>query len=108
MDIILTAVAALFVPVVNALCGAVYGTVLLTADMFLLARTVRGVVNGAKHGRDGSRKMVVDYLVRFLFLGAGLYLAVTAPFIDIICAAVPLLYPKLVYPLRAILVKKEG
>jgi len=108
MDIILVAVASMFVPVVNALCGALYGTLLLTADMFFLSLTVRGVVNGAKHGKNGSRKMVIDYLLRLMFLGAGLYVAVRLSFVSIICTAVPLLYPKVVYPLKAILVKKEG
>jgi len=108
IDIILIAVAALFVPFVNALCGALLGTVLLTADMFFLSLTVHGVVTGAKRGRDGSKKMVIDYLTRLLFLGAGLFIAVKIPFVSIICTAIPLLYPKLVFPLRAILVKKEG
>lgn len=108
MDIILVAVAALFVPFVNALCGALFGTVLLVADLFFISFSVRDVVRDAKKGKDGTKKTVAGYLLRYLFLAAGLYIALVLPFTSIICAAIPLFYPKVIYLLKATLVKKEG
>lgn len=108
MNIVLIAVASLFVPFVNALCGALFGTVLLVADLFFISLSVRDIVSGARRGKDGSAKMVFHYLLRYLFLAAGLYLALVLPFSSVICAAIPLFYPKVIYLLKATLVKKEG
>lgn len=108
IDIILVAVAALFVPVINALSGSLFGTVLLAADMFFLSLTVNSIAKGARRGKNGTAKMVLHYLLRLTFIGAGLYLALKLSFVSIICTAVPLLYPKVIYPVKAIIKKKEG
>lgn len=105
IDIILVAVASLFVPVINALSGAFLGTVLLAADMFFLSLSVHSIAKGARMGKNGTSKMVVHYLLRLIFIGAGLYLALKLSFVSIICTAVPLLYPKIIYPIKAVIKK---
>ena len=42
------------------------------------------------------------------FLAAGLYAALKLSFVNIICTAIPLFYPKVIYPAKAIFSKKEG
>ncbi|MBE6852838.1 MAG: hypothetical protein E7505_05115 [Ruminococcus sp.] len=108
MDIVLIAAAALFVPVINAFAGAMLGTLLLAADMFFLAFTVHNIARDARKGKNGTAKMITSYILRFLFVAAGLYLALNLTFVSIICTAIPLFYPKVIYPLKAILKKKEG
>ena len=108
LDIILTAAAAFFIPVTDALAGALLGTVLLAADLFFISLTVHSVVRGAVRGKNGTAKMVSQYMLRLLFLGAGLYAALEIPHVNFICAAVPLLYPKVIFPAKAIFTKKEG
>lgn len=108
MDIVLVAAASLFVSFVQALTGAVLGTVLLAADLFLLSLSVQSISKGARRGKNGTAKMIAHYLFRFLFLGAGLYAALKLSFVNIICTAIPLFYPKVIYPAKAIFSKKEG
>lgn len=108
IDIILIAVASFFVPFVQAFTGAVFGTVLLAADMFFLSLSVQSVARGARRGKNGTAKMIALYLLRFIFLAAGLYAALNLKFVSIICTAVPLFYPKVIYPAKAIFSKKEG
>ena len=108
LDIILVAVAAAFIPIPDALAGALFGTLLLAADLFFISLTVHSVVRGAVRGRNGTAKMVSQYMLRLIFLGAGLYAALEIPHVNFICAAVPLLYPKVIFPAKAIFTKKEG
>ncbi len=108
IDIILTAMASLFVPFVYALSGALLGTVLLAADLFFLSLTVDSIAREARRGRNGTSKMVFHYILRFLFVGLGLWVAFKIDFSALVCAALPLLYPKVIYPLKAIIKKKEG
>ena len=108
LDIILVAVAAAFTPFSDALAGALFGTLLLAADLFFISLTVHSVVRGAVRGRNGTAKMVSQYMLRLIFLGAGLYAALEIPHVNFICAAIPLLYPKVIFPAKAIFTKKEG
>lgn len=108
MDIVLVAAASLFVSFVQAMTGAVLGTILLSADMFLLSLSVQSVAKGAKRGKNGTAKMIAHYLLRIMFLSAGLYAALKLSFVSIICTAIPLFYPKVIYPCKAIFSKKEG
>ena len=108
MDIILIAAGAFFVSFINALCGAVYGTLLLTVDLFLLSLSVQSVAKGAKKGKNGSAKMTALYVLRMAVLFVCMLAALKASFISIVCTAVPLFYPKLIYPFKSILRKKEG
>ncbi|MBR6925270.1 MAG: hypothetical protein IKH50_12145 [Oscillospiraceae bacterium] len=108
LDIILVAVASAFTPFIGALTGALFGTLLLACDLFFISLTVHSVVRGAVGGKNGTAVMISQYILRLLFLGAGLFAAVEIPFMNFICAAVPLLYPKIIFPLKAIFEKKEG
>ena len=107
LDIILVAVAAAFTPFTDALAGALFGTLLLAADLFFISLTVHSVVRGAVRGRNGTAKMISQYILRLLFLGAGLYAALAIPHMNFICAAVPLLYPKVIFPAKALFIKKK-
>lgn len=100
--------ASFFVPVINAVGGAALGTILLAADMFFLMLSVQNISNGAKQGRNGTAKAITFYILRMVFIVFGLYIALEFQYTSIICAAIPLFYPKLIYPLKAILIKKEG
>ena len=108
LDIVLVAAASLFVSFVQALTGAVLGTILLAADMFLLSLSVQSVAKGVRRGKNGTAKMIAHYLLRIMFLAAGLYAALKLSFVNIICTAIPLFYPKVIYPAKAIFSKKEG
>jgi hypothetical protein len=108
IDIVLIAAASLFVPFINALTGALLGTLLLTADMFFLSLSVHSIAREARKGKNGTAKMITSYILRILFVGAVLFLALNLSFISIICTAVPLFYPKVIYPVKAIIEKKGG
>lgn len=107
-DVLLVTAASFFVPFLHAFSGAVFGTVLLILDMFFLSLSVQSVSNGAKKGKNGSAKMTALYLLRIIFVAAGLYLALNLSFVSIICTCLPLFYPKIIYPAKAIIKKKEG
>ncbi len=108
MDVVLVIVAAFFIPVINALCGAALGTLLLGAEMFFLMLGVQNISNGARQGRNGTAKAVTFYILRMAFIALGLYVALVFKYTSIVCTAIPLFYPKLIYPVKAILIKKEG
>ncbi len=108
MNVLLVVIAVFFMPVINAITGAAFGTLLLAADMFLLLLSVQSAANGAKRGRNGTAKAITFYILRMIFILIGLYVALILPFVSIMCAAVPLFYPKIIYPAKAILIKKEG
>lgn len=109
MDIALVAAGTFFVPFVNALTGALYGTFLLAADLFFLSVSVQNIASGAAAGKkNGSSKMTFFYILRMIFLFVCLLAAVKVSFISIVCTVIPLFYPKLIYPFRSIIRKKEG
>ena len=78
------AVAAVFTPFTDALAGALSGTLLLAADLFFISLTVHSVVRGAVRGRNGTAKMISQYILRLLFLGAGLYAALIIPHVNLL------------------------
>lgn len=108
MDIVLAVAGSFFVAPLNAVLGALYGTCLLIFDMFMLSFSVQKAAKGARIGKNGTPAMIAGYIFRYVAVGAGLYIAVIMPFISVICTAVPLFYPKFIYPAKAIFYKKEG
>ncbi len=108
LDVFLFFAALLFTSPLKALVGILIGTMLVLLDMFFLSLSVESIAAGARRGKDGSRKMKAHYALRMIFVAVVLGLAWLIPFSDPICAAIPLFYPKVIYPLKAIFKKKEG
>ncbi len=103
-------IASFYINVSDAVFGFLLGTILLAADLFFIALSVQDAARGALAGsKNGSKKAVFYYILRFLFLGVFLVLALKIKSISFPCTIIPLFYPKLIYPVKAVIFsKKEG
>ena len=85
--------------------GLVIGTLGMLINLFLLGRSVSGIIRS--RGRKGNTKMFLGYLLRATVTVA---IVATASFFGIPCmvgAALPVLYPRLVYGGRTLFRKEE-
>ena len=111
LDIVLIIAALAFIPFINILTGVIFGTLLLILDMFFLSLSIQSIASDAKNGKivkTSSTKMTFSYFMRLIFIASGLFLALKLPFMSVMCAAIPLFYPKVIYFIKAIFCKKEG
>ncbi len=111
LDVVLIISALAFIPFINILTGVFFGTLLLILDMFFLSLSIQSIIADAKNGNNGNKgsaKMTFLYILRLIFIASGLFLALKLPFMSVICTAIPLFYPKLIYFIKAIFCKKEG
>jgi hypothetical protein len=85
--------------------GLVCGTLGVLTNLFLLGRSVNEIVNSK--GRRGNTRMFLGYLVR---AGIMVVIVSAASFVSIPCmigAAVPLIYPKLIYGGKTLLGRRK-
>ncbi len=87
--------------------GLALGTLVMTLNFIILGfsaeRAVERSVSSAK------RYMFASYLVRFTIMGVLFAVSVRSPYINVVTAAVPQLYPRICYTLDAAVKKrKEG
>lgn len=108
LDVAAVIISLFFVPWFTALSSILAGTLLLMLEMTMLAVSVRKIAAGARRGKNGSVQMAFYYLLRICVIAAVLYAAVRIPFLNMICTAIPLFYPKLIYFGQSIFVKKGG
>ncbi len=107
IDIIGTVIASVYISTFDAVFGFLLGTILLFADLFFIMLSTMSIARGALAGRNGSKRMVFYYILRMLFLGVFLVLALRIKSISFVCTIIPLFYPKLIYPVKAIISRKE-
>ena len=85
----------------SLLLGGVWGNLVSVGNFFLMGRSAEKALR-LNSGKSAQTYMNTMYCLRYL----GLFLAMTAaalvPFIDLICAAVPLFFPKLVISVRGL------
>lgn len=83
------------------LLGGVWGNLVCAGNFFLMGKSAEKSLRRGS-GKSAQNYMNTMYCLRYL----GLFLAMTAaafvPFIDLICAAVPLFFPKIVITLRGL------
>lgn len=85
----------------SLLLGGAWGNLVSIGNFFLMGRSAEKALR-RNSGKSAQTYMNTMYCLRYL----GLFLAMTAaalvPFIDLICAAVPLFFPKLVISVRGL------
>ena len=83
------------------LLGGVWGNLVCAGNFFLMGKSAEKSLRRGS-GKSAQSYMNTMYCLRYL----GLFLAMTAaafvPFIDLICAAVPLFFPKIIITLRGL------
>ncbi len=94
-------------PCIEIPAGLALGTLVMTLNFIILGfsaeRAVERSVSSAK------RYMFASYLVRFTIMGVLFAVSVRSPYINVVTAAVPQLYPRICYTLDAAVKKrKEG
>lgn len=85
--------------------GAIYGIALCVLNFLLLGKTAQKAVRmDAKSARNYMNTM---YCLRYLGLFAALTAAAFIPFMSLICAVVPLFFPKVAITARAIIQRNK-
>ena len=79
--------------------GAVYGNVICTANFFLMGVTAQKAVR--RSPKSAQAYMNTMYCMRYLGLFVTMTAAALLTFINLLAAAVPLLFPKIVITIRA-------
>lgn len=87
--------------------GLCLGTLVMLVNFTLLGfsseRAVERTISSAK------RYMFMFYIIRFAIMGCLFAISVKSPYINIVAAAIPQLYPKVFYTLNAaVKARKEG
>ncbi|MDO5560220.1 MAG: ATP synthase subunit I [Oscillospiraceae bacterium] len=108
IDVAAVFIASFFVSVGTATVSILTGTLLLAVEMILLAISVNSAAANAKDGKNGSVMMAVQYIIRIIIIASVLYVSLKVSYLNIICTALPLFYPKIIYFGRSFLTKKEG
>lgn len=87
--------------------GLALGTLVMAVNFILLGfsseRAVERSISSAK------RYMFLFYIIRFAIMGCLFAVSVMSPYINVVAAAIPQLYPKISYTLEAaVKARKEG
>lgn len=83
------------------LLGGVWGNLVCVGNFFLMGRSAEKAVRRGT-GKSAQTYMNTMYCLRYLGLFLAMTVAAFVPFIDLICAAVPLFFPKIIYTVKGL------
>ena len=83
------------------LLGGVWGHLVCVGNFFLMGKSAEKALRRGS-GKSAQTYMNTMYCMRYLGLFLAMTVAAFVPFIDLICAAVPLFFPKIIITLRGL------
>ncbi len=83
--------------------GLLLGTITMLGSMWLLSRTMLKIAEQAKETGTHDRRYLKSYLLRMLMTGTAFVIAYRYRPVAALGTAIPLLYPRLIYTLGALL-----
>lgn len=86
--------------------GLLAGTAVMTLNFILLGYSSERAVE--RPLASAKRYMALFYGIRLIICGLLFFAAVKLPYINVVTAAIPQLYPKLFYTAHAAIKRKEG
>ncbi len=97
LDVIIFLVAVpLYNSVSSVALGLLLGTVAMFVNMILLGVSVEKTTNH-KDEKQAKRTMMKYYVIRFVIMGAIIYIGFAISFINAMATCIPLFYPKVCY-----------
>lgn len=87
--------------------GLILGTAAMLLSMWLLSRTVLKIAERAKQTGTHDRRYLASYISRLLIIGIAFAIAYRYRPIAALGAAIPLLYPRIIYTVGALLPEKK-
>ncbi len=83
--------------------GLMLGTIAMLTSMWLLSRTVLKIAERAKETGTHNRRYLASYVLRMAILGIAFVIAYRYRPIAALGAAIPMLYPRIIYTVGALL-----
>ena len=85
----------------SLLLGGVWGDLVCVGNFFLMGKSAEKSLRRG-NGKSAQTYMNTMYCLRYLGMFLAMTVAAFVPFIDLICAAVPLFFPKIIITLRGL------
>ena len=87
--------------------GLILGTVAMLISMWLLSRAVLRIAERAKQTGTHDRSYLASYLLRLMIVGIAFVIAYRYRPIAALGAVIPLLYPRIIYTVGALLPERK-